>query len=755
MSTSPFRPQRRAALAIAISLALPGLAAAQSGADAEAQSAATLDAIQVTTQRRVENVQDVPVAITAISDEKLNVLASGGEDIRFLSGRVPSLNIESSFGRAFPRFYIRGLGNGDFDLNASQPVSLVYDDIVQENPLLKGFPAFDLEQVEVARGPQGSLFGRNTPAGLVKFSSVRPSQDAEGYVQASIGTDAAVNVEGAYGGALTDRWSARVSAISMRRDDSVRNTAPGAVEDELEGFEEQAYRAQFLYEGEGFEALLGAHSRHLDGTARLFRANIFQPGSNDFVPGFDRDTVSIDGVNSQVLEAIGANARLRWDLGRTTLYSITGWESADSFSRGDIDGGYGAVFLPDSGPGFIPFDAQSADGLPDHDQFTQEVRLESNDWGRFDWQVGAFFFDESLRITSLNYATFAPGQPVNGQAFQEQDNTAWAIYGSGQFDITESLELRAGLRYTDDAKDFVAWRTESPINEFTPGVPEQVGPLYANPGDTNISWDLALVQHLTDDVNVFGRVATGFRAPSIQGRLLFGDALSVAGSEEVTSLELGVKADLFDRRVRLGATVFQYRVDDQQLTAVGGGSNFNTLVNAERTRGRGVELDLEAWVTDSLLVTLGSSWNDTEIQDPGLAVAICGSGCTVTDPTIVVGGSTLALIDGNPLPQAPEFVHNLTARWGTALGDGELFVYTDWYYRSEVNFFLYESREYTGKSLVEGGLRVGYGWDAYEVAVFGRNILDETVAVGGIDFNNLTGFLNEPRTVGVEFTARF
>ena len=123
-----------------------------------------------------------------LSDETLAVINSGGADIRGLSGRVPSLNIESSFGRTFPRFYIRGLGNTDFDLNASQPVSLIYDDVVLENPILKGFPAFDVDRVEVLRGPQGTLFGRNTPAGIVKFDTVRPDATSRNYMRVSYGT---------------------------------------------------------------------------------------------------------------------------------------------------------------------------------------------------------------------------------------------------------------------------------------------------------------------------------------------------------------------------------------------------------------------------------------------------------------------------------------------------------------------------------------------------------------------------------------
>lgn len=133
----------------------------------------------------------------------------------------------------------------------------------------------------------------------------------------------------------------------------------------------------------------------------------------------------------------------------------------------------------------------------------------------------------------------------------------------------------------------------------------------------------------------------------------------------------------------------------------------------------------------------------------------CGALCTPTDPAGSVAGTRL--IDGNPLPQAPKHVYNLTARYGIPLGNAEFFIYTDWAYRSKVNFFLYESTEFTGDPLLEGGLRLGVNWKdgRYEVAAYGRNITDEEAIVGAIDFNNLTGFLNEPRTWGLEFKANF
>ncbi len=759
------RPHR---LAFTIAALLPfGTAFAQdtpAPAQSAVQSATTLDTVEVTAQRKVENIQDVPVSISTINGEQLGVLASGGTDIRFLSGRVPSLNIESSFGRAFPRFYIRGYGNTDFRLNTSQPVSLVYDDVVQENPILKGFPLFDLEQVEVLRGPQGSLFGRNSPAGVVKFESAKPSQETSGYGKVGVGSDNMWNVEGAVGGALGPNWSARASVLFQRRDDSVKNAHPGPSAG-YEGYDESAGRVQFLYEGDGFQALLNAHARKLNGTARLFRANIIQPGTNNLVAGFDRDKVTQDGLNYSELESRGASARLRWDTGEYRLYSITGYESVETMNRGDIDGGFGAPYAPGGqyGPGFIPFSSETADGIPKHAQWTQEFRIESAYAGPWNWQAGLFYFNEDYRVESFSYDSIFTHGAQSGYERIRQTNDSWAAFGAATWQATDKLELRGGLRYTVDKKELgveayngtkgnLAGLLAAQQAAYAAG--DAADPfLTASPEDKKLSWDLSAVYKLDDDTNLFARVATGYRGSSIQAAGDFNNK-TVAGPETSTAFEAGIKADFWDKRARLSANVFYYQVKDQQLTAVGGANNSNILLNAEKSTGRGFELDFQAYVLDNLLLTLGSSYNDTGIKDRDLAVSVCAQ-CTVTDP---LDASGKALINGNRLPQAPEWVHNLTARYSIGLGDGsELYVYTDWAYRSEVNFFLYDSIEFTGKSSLEGGLRVGYGWDYgnYEVALYGRNITDETRIVGGIDFNNLTGFLNEPRTVGVEFSAKF
>ncbi|MFN8733774.1 MAG: TonB-dependent receptor plug domain-containing protein, partial [Hyphomonadaceae bacterium] len=177
----------------------PGFAAAQTTAAAEEPTG--IETVIVTARKREESSQDVPASLTTVRGDALTTLTSGGADMNAFSGRVPSLVVESSFGRTFPRFYLRGLGNSDFDLNASQPVSLIYDEVVFENPVLKGFPVFDVERIEVLRGPQGTLFGRNTPAGIVKFDSVKPNGKAGGYLKGGFRSFGGRDAEGALGGA--------------------------------------------------------------------------------------------------------------------------------------------------------------------------------------------------------------------------------------------------------------------------------------------------------------------------------------------------------------------------------------------------------------------------------------------------------------------------------------------------------------------------------------------------------------------------
>jgi iron complex outermembrane recepter protein len=729
---------RIAAAALMTGTSLPVLA---QSAPADAQG---LGDIVVTAQRRAENLQNVPLSVATVSGDALSAIQSSGADVRALSARVPSLNVESSFGRTFPRFYIRGLGNTDFDLNASQPVSLVYDDVVLENPILKGFPIFDLDRVEVLRGPQGTLFGRNTPAGIVKFDTVKPDTNGN-YGRISYGTFDTLNLEGAVGGEIGNGFSVRLSALYQRRGNWLDNLSTPQRND-LEGYTDFAARLQLQYKKDDLTVRVVGQVRKEDGTARVFRANAFAKGSNRLIglggptTPFNIRQIRTDGINFQALRNYNLGGTIAYDLGPVTLTSVTSWWSGNLTSRGDIDGGAGAA---------VPFSANSQDDVPSLDQFTQEVRIASNGDNALSYQAGLFYFDERIRIASFNFGAPTDTAP-NVTALQRQKSTAFGLFGSLTYQLSDQVSLSGGLRYNKDKRDFTASRT---------GFFGAVGTGTARVDEDNVTGDASIRYTPSTDLTLYARYARGYRAPSIQGRALFEfvsvqNSISTARSEKIDSFEFGLKSKFADNRVRFNLAGFYYRLKDAQLTAVGGASNAARLLNAAAVDGYGFEAELEARPVQGLDLSAGLSYNSTQIKDPNLFVAGCGANCTVLN-TQRAGSPGIFSINGNSLPQAPEWSANWTARYGVPVGSGEVYAFTDWAYRSKIEFFLYRSAEYNSNNLLEGGLRIGYKTDRFDVAGFVRNITDNIQAVSGIDFNNLTAMVNEPRTFGVEVGVKF
>ncbi|WP_297515280.1 TonB-dependent receptor [uncultured Caulobacter sp.] len=722
-------PQRSLRRALAVSCGLTALAAALTAAPAAFAQDTKVGEVIITAQKRSENLQDVPVSVAAISGEKLQSTFAAGEDILALSAKTPGLYAESSNGRVAPRFYIRGLGNADFDLAASQPVSIIQDEVVLENVVLKSSPIYDLDHVEVLRGPQGTLFGRNTTAGIVKFDTIKPSEELKGRATATYGSYNTFTFDGGIGGALVkDKLAVRASVLYQHRDDWIDNTYTKK-EKALGGFEERAGRLQVLFTPtEKLSALFNVHARDLDGTAAVFRANVLTKGFNTLNANYVRDKVAYDGGanNPQAYKGYGASANIQYDLGGAKLTSITAYENTHGYSRGDIDGGN------PTGPGFIPFQSDTQDGIKNLFQWTQEVRLASDTDGPLSWQVGGFYFDTKYAIRTDPFFT-AP-------TTLQQKNESWAVFGQASYKATDALTLTGGLRYTNDDKDLkvLSGNAAAPVSVSA----------------SKVSWDLSAFYKLQEDVSVYAKVASGFRGPSIQGRdIAFFSPASAAKSETIMSYELGLKSELMDRRVRLNGAVFAYEITDPQFSAVGGGSNSNRLINAKKGEAYGLELDGEFVVLPTLVLTAGYSYAHTEIKDSTLAVAPCAA-CTVTDP---LNAAKLALVNGNPFPNAPRYTFDFTARYSYPVSSGEFFAFTDWKVQGYTNLFLYQSKEFYTDGDFEGGLKVGYANKAggWEVAAFARNITNENNIKGAIDFNNLTAFVNEPRVIGVSLDAKF
>jgi iron complex outermembrane receptor protein len=766
-------------LALAGALALP----------AAAQMEGVLEEIVVTAQKREEALQDVPISVATTSGENLNAMFSGSEDVLALSGRVPGLYAESSNGRSAPRFYLRGLGNIDFDLAASQPVSFVMDEVVMENVVLKSFPLFDVQNIEVIRGPQGTLFGRNTIAGIIKVNTRRPSHETSGYAKASIATHSTINIEGAAGGSLIDGvLSGRVSALHRSRDNWITNGQTG--EESLGDYDETAVRVQLDWTPtDTFSALLSLQTRNLEGTSSIFRANVFTTGLNGLNSNYDRDLVYYDGGdnNPQGYDSFGATLNLTWDFDNFSLNSITSMQDADGSSRGDIDGGVvdftltvvpppgvtsdldalsndGGIYVPAiTFPGTISIPSVTEDGA-DTSQFTQELRIASATDEAFSWQVGAFYFDSKLEVETEAFSSFGFVDVAN--SIVRYDNTAWAVFGQGSWDVTDRLNLTAGVRYTDDEKEFEVlqlaqlWTDLAGIGFFT------IPPLSERVSDGQTSWEASFNYALTDESSWYGRVSRGFRSQTIQGRdLAFGEAASVARPETIESYEMGYKADLAGDRLRLNLGVFTYEVEDMQLSVIGGAGNINQVINADKGAATGFEVDFQWLATDNLLISGGYAFNDTEIKDSTLATIPCGARdnpvvlCTPLDPVDQTDPLGIRrLIGGNPFPRAPETTYNLEVRYGAPIGDNsEIYFLTDWVWYGKINMPLYEATEFQTDGQYEGGLRVAYrnNDSGLEVAVFGRNITDADNVLGFIDFSNNTGFVNEPRVWGLEVGYEF
>lgn len=753
----------------------PAMAQAQA---ADAEAAESSDTIVVTAQRRQENILSVPVSVAVMKPETLHDIQAGGADtLLSLAGRVPSLNVESTTGRIFPRFYIRGLGNIDFYLGASQPVSIIQDDVVAEHVVLKSTPAFDIDQVEVLRGPQGSLFGRNTTAGIVKFDTVQPSATWRGQGSASWGSRNSVNIDAGVGGPLNSSGtlSFRLSGLYQHRDNWISNTYTGPSDDGtvpgknvMGGFNERDVRLQI--EAKPSDALtlrLSGHYRDYDGTASIFYRGSIKQGVRAVPDTLDLTKVSYDEAqnNPQAYKTKGASLKAIYDFGGITLTSITAYENAHGYSRGDTDGGAAADF-GGTAPNYCAAGCgQSRGVLRGLDQWSQEVRLASPDSGRFKWQIGGIYFDSRDMTEFDQRAYFLTSNALgttpnpNNWVLLHNVNTSWGLFGQASYDLTEKLRVTGGVRVTNDTKTTELLKTADTVAGVVtfPATAARKVRL----SDTQPSFDLSLLYRATPDLSLFARVARGFRGPTIQGRsAVFNSPFSTAQSEKNTSWEAGVKSAWLDNALTFNLTGFYYTVSDIQLN--GNDSNGNgVLFNADKAVGYGMEAELGLRPARNLKFNIGFSLLHTEIKDKSVYAQAGAAGGvlseTVLNPTVRVGNNYFAQINGNPLPNAPDFNLNVSGRYDLPLNEKlRAFVGADFNLQGYTMYVPYKTVEYTSNGNFELGLKAGLAFERYELAFFARNLTDKRNLVGVIDTSNYrAGIYNDPRVFGVTLSGSF
>jgi len=490
---------------------------------------------------------------------------------------------------------------------------------------------------------------------------------------------------------------------------------------------------------------------------------------------FDRSQVANDEAhnNPQAYKTHGASAKVAYDFGGITLTSITAWEHASGYSRGDTDGG-AAVDFPLT-PGGAPFGFGESQGrLRGLDQWSEEVRLASDDTGRFKWQVGGIYFDSRDHTEFDQRAFFLPTAPAPGAPYWvliHDVNKSWAGFGQASYELAKGLTLTGGVRVTRDTKttdllEHPNFTNFGAISATAPGSSYLCGTsFHCRLADTKPSWDGSLLYRVNPDVSVYARVARGFRGPTIQGRsAVFGTAYSTAKSETNTSYEAGFKTSFLDNKVHFNVTGFYYEVKNMQLN--GNDSNGNgVLFNAKKGKGYGMEAELEARPTPNLHINAGLSLLHTEIDDKTVYAQV-GSAVingvptlseTVLNPIVRQGTNFFAQIDGNPFPNAPDYNLNVSARYDFPISDtSRIFVGGDFNMQGKTNFVPYQTVEYRADGNYEIGAKIGYAFKTYEVALFARNLTNQKNLIDAIDTSNYrAGIYNDPRVFGVTFSGSF
>ena len=652
--------------------------------------------IVVTAQKREENLQDVPVSVTAFSAEairELNVVNSTD-----IAAHTPNLSIGTPVGEGNnPSIVMRGIGLNDFNDNNESNVAMYIDDVYRAALAGQTFQLFDLERIEVLRGPQGTLYGRNTTGGLIHFISKRPTKEFDAYGDLTLGEESQVKAEGAIGGG-TDTVQGRLS-LAVNEASS------------------RAWRGQlFVAPFDGFDALLNVHGGNSNPRAPAYQHEGTAGGGFDVFGYQDTDGDVFAGEYDRVgvldIENFGTTATLNWELpADMALTWITGFENVEKFHEEDTD--------MQGSPWVAPtFEADS-------DEISSELRL-SGTQGRNNWVVGLYWFDYEVDSdqTQLDLSGLGPIDGVILDVAYNQDGDSWAAFGQYDFAITDQWELQLGLRYTDEEKDYQYFQSESfqgfgLIYDFSAAT---VGSL-SKIDDDNLSGKIGLNYRPVDDLLLFASVARGFKSGGFNAGFIDTNLpLSEVPfkEEKLTSYEIGAKSTFLDGRVRLNGTVFYYDYKDLQALTFEGVSNF--ISNASDATVWGAEAELVAQPTNRLTLQFGLGVLDTEADGINTPSGVLRDRNLVLAPDLSLDGVVsydLAL---------PGLANDLKLQMD--------FTYRESHYFDIVNQPVSQQGDYWVFNA-----RAAYPLnDNFEVAVFGKNVFEEEYKVYTFDFTGFFGF---------------
>lgn len=730
--------------------------------DVLAQGGYQIEELVVTAQKREQSAQDVGIAITAFSGSDISDL--GMDQPIDIAAQTPGLTIKNVLNKAAPIFTVRGVGNTAFTSNSVAPVGVYMDELFLPSSSLLTFSMFDTERVEVLKGPQGTLFGRNTTAGAVSFVSVKPSQEFDFRISSTLAEYDTRKLEAAVGGGLSDVLAGRIAMkYDYQGEGLTTNRINGGNRDvgrtdnfalrgsllwsfdtadiywNIHGGRERSENEPWVGIGRNNEGVLTSVNPELPngGKYRDGCADLATTGINFFINNCvnvnnyrDPFTDLREGEFSQnpklESDSLGTLLNVSWDLGFATLTSVSAYESKDSIIEEDFDGG--------------PFRVGDSSYGNDLTVFSQEVRLSSNEATDFgtEWIVGALFYQDNLDIQDL----YGYVDRVNHDVLVdfEQDTTSVAVFAHTETLLADSWNLIAALRYTSDeigfdGGTFIVNRDDDYTGDATFF---SETPLLQ---DDEISTDeitgkLGIEYLAADDWMAYASYSRGYKAGVWNGfwTYLEGDH-NATDPEFIDAYEIGFKSTLLDSTLQLNGAIYYYDYTDMQLFADLPAGNF-AIFNAGEATVQGAELEMWWRPTQGLDVKAGLGYNDAEVS----------------------GGIGLTTFDDATPPNTPELTYNALIRYFWPVGNNlEASLQTDFAYQDDV-FFSLDNLKATSQedyTLVNFRAGVGSSDGAWQLDAWVKNATDEeyfTEILSSGSAGALSGQVGAPRTAGVTFT---
>jgi iron complex outermembrane receptor protein len=719
--------------------------AAQAAEVEPEQAHSRIETIVVTARRREEDVQTTPVTLTAFSGDELQ--EKGITDFTRLMQATPGVNFDT-FPKSAPRPFFRGIGSTNQGAGGDPSSVAFLDGVYLGRAAMLGIDFYDMARIEVLKGPQGTLWGKNVAAGAVNFVTARPENEVAGSLDLTVGEFGQKNIHGMYNMPLGDAWAMRVVAGSVKND-GFRKTADGRPLDD-----EEMLSGRFQLLGD-----------FVDGSSFLFSADIADQNISDssrfnivnqpFTPGEGYTDISDPGVTNPdhlgYTKSTTGGLRAEYT---TPAFGFADWTTTASWRTLD----YSFVNdLDNTDPAGNAANGVIVTGLqvlaPEQaDSYALESRLTSNAGGALSWVAGLFYNHDEIHRERETQQTATP-TTIN-RFFGDSTNESYAIYGEAQYEFDFGLSLLAGGRYTQEKKEYAARRLTGPLASPTTSYDTS-----ANPGTFDegvFTYRVGADYNITDDIFVFGTISTGFKSGAFQEQPTNATlARSPTAPEKTTNYEAGIKSSWLDSRLRANVSVFKMDYEDFQTVkvvpdATQGPAGTRVTIDSADAEIKGVETEFAINPVDWFDASIRYTW-----LDPKFTRFIQTSAFLADGSPVFTNGA------GNRLSRTPE--HAVVADIGFQTPDDADWGWVRFAITADYQSDVFENNinafdEYrVPRTLWNSSLTYNIN-DDLSVQVWARNLTDEVyrtwqTASGSAHYHFVQ--YGSPRQVGVTFNASF